>query len=330
MSTESNTEIQPAPTDDVTARRSALRFGLGSLISFLAGCFFMVRPAQAQTRTSLASLQADVNGLQTQLVTLRQRVDMVESPEWFAGQSEFTIDTIETSGLSLEAPLTVRAAGVPIVTHSPFANGMNMFVHADAGFRAPYLNFYKSRGTEANPTAVTRTGYELDSIGGINWFGFNGTEYAVACGIYSQVNENWAAGKHGAFLSIYGTSLGSDDPNQLIQFGGLDGTDIGTGIGTTQNIVSYRPITFGGNQVNNAGIFPTSSGDATPPKISLLRANQTGFATLECGALRSHPGNRVTPATNGEITLEATSDTQITVKLKGSDGTVRSAILTLS
>ena len=42
------------------------------------------------------------------------------------------------------------------------------------------------------------------------------------------------------------------------------------------------------------------------------------------------PAATVTPANNGEITFELTSDTSLAVKVKGSDGTVRSAVLTLA
>lgn len=42
------------------------------------------------------------------------------------------------------------------------------------------------------------------------------------------------------------------------------------------------------------------------------------------------PPASVTPVNNGELTFEATSNTQLTFKLKGSDGTVRSGTLTLS
>lgn len=42
------------------------------------------------------------------------------------------------------------------------------------------------------------------------------------------------------------------------------------------------------------------------------------------------PGASVTPVDNGDVVIEATNDTQLTFKLKGSDGTVRSGILTIS
>jgi len=42
------------------------------------------------------------------------------------------------------------------------------------------------------------------------------------------------------------------------------------------------------------------------------------------------PGSSVTPADNGDVVIEATNNTTLTFKLKGSDGTVRTATLTLS
>ena len=46
--------------------------------------------------------------------------------------------------------------------------------------------------------------------------------------------------------------------------------------------------------------------------------------------LVQNPGSSVTPAENGELVVEATNDTTLTFKLKGSDGTVRSGTITLS
>jgi hypothetical protein len=48
------------------------------------------------------------------------------------------------------------------------------------------------------------------------------------------------------------------------------------------------------------------------------------------GGLHFLPGASVTPTTNGHVTIEFTNNTTLTFKAKGSDGTVRSATLTLS
>jgi hypothetical protein len=69
---------------------------------------------------------------------------------------------------------------------------------------------------------------------------------------------------------------------------------------------------------------------------STLTITQAGVMNLllggmnVAGALSIRPGTSVTPAANGDLVFEATSDTQVKVKLKGSDGTVRSVTLTLA
>jgi len=48
------------------------------------------------------------------------------------------------------------------------------------------------------------------------------------------------------------------------------------------------------------------------------------------GTIGVNPGSSVTPQNNGDIVVEATNDTTLTFKLKGSDGVVRSGTITLS
>lgn len=52
--------------------------------------------------------------------------------------------------------------------------------------------------------------------------------------------------------------------------------------------------------------------------------------TMVCNNFRHSPPASNNPHSNGELTFEATNDTTVTVKYKGSDGVVRSATLTLS
>jgi len=64
-----------------------------------------------------------------------------------------------------------------------------------------------------------------------------------------------------------------------------------------------------------------------------LQVNNGTNGTLRDLKLRSliqQPPSSVTPASNGDLLFEATSNTTITVKLKGSDGTVRTGSITLS
>lgn len=46
--------------------------------------------------------------------------------------------------------------------------------------------------------------------------------------------------------------------------------------------------------------------------------------------LMLRPAASVTPANNGDLSIQATSNTSLTFKYKGSDGTVRSGSVTLS
>lgn len=61
--------------------------------------------------------------------------------------------------------------------------------------------------------------------------------------------------------------------------------------------------------------------------LELLRLS-TGKPTLFAPVIV--PSASVTPGTNGHLVFEATSNTSVTVKLKGSDGTVRTVVLTLA
>jgi len=170
-----------------------------------------------------------------------------------------------------------------IEIHNRHAWGIDLYAHNDPGFKAPYQNFYKSRGTQAAPTAVTLTGYQQDSVGGINFGGYDGTAYQVCAAIQSQVDENWDATHHGGHISIVGRNNGSSTVQQIMQFGGLDAPDSTTHnvAGITNNIIAYRPIVWGGNATSNVGLFATA--DSLNPKLSVRKAPNSADAWLTCG-----------------------------------------------
>ena len=58
-------------------------------------------------------------------------------------------------------------------------------------------------------------------------------------------------------------------------------------------------------------------------------SNRNGPAKFD-GDVTFTPSSSVTPADTGPLMVEATNDTTLTFKLKGSDGTVRSGTITLS
>jgi len=50
----------------------------------------------------------------------------------------------------------------------------------------------------------------------------------------------------------------------------------------------------------------------------------------DAALITDRPSTSVTPTINGQVVFELTSDTTLTIKVKGSDGTVRSGTITLS
>jgi hypothetical protein len=64
---------------------------------------------------------------------------------------------------------------------------------------------------------------------------------------------------------------------------------------------------------------------------TLTKINGTSAHVLDVtGTIRLSPPASVTPANNGELMVEATSNTSLTLRLRGSDGVVRSVSLTLA
>lgn len=76
-------------------------------------------------------------------------------------------------------------------------------------------------------------------------------------------------------------------------------------------------------------------------KIDATLESVTGFASLTAdnvlagankitGKFTLTPAAVVTPSANGDLTFSASSNTTVTVRLKGSDGIVRASALTLN
>lgn len=81
-------------------------------------------------------------------------------------------------------------------------------------------------------------------------------------------------------------------------------------------------------------VFDSQAGSGTTSDIVFETDAEIGRFTEDKltldGALEFAPSSSETPTDNGDVVIEATSNTTLTFKLKGSDGTVRSAALTLA
>jgi hypothetical protein len=137
------------------------------------------------------------------------------------------------------------------------------------------------------------------------------TNAAVNTAIQSDPGASRTAlGGGTAGQAVFGASAhtGSGSTRKLM---GLDVNDAVT-FGQFCFITSSGFVNTQGFALNSGTFVVNSSGDITGVNLTIK------------------PGASRTPASNGQIAFEATSDTSLTIKLKGSDGTVRSVVLTLT
>lgn len=107
----------------------------------------------------------------------------------------------------------------------------------------------------------------------------------------------------------------------------------------SSGLLLYQPILPGtspglrilcGNAARTIFVEATYSQTANIFAVTGVNATPVYLAVDASGNLILKPASSVTPASNGELMVEATSNTELTFKYKGSDGTVRSGALTLS
>ena len=95
---------------------------------------------------------------------------------------------------------------------------------------------------------------------------------------------------------------------------------------TDSGLANFGRLQLGGTTSS----FPAIKRNGTGIDIKL--ADDSLFTNLSCKNVIQSPGigTTVTPASNGDLVFETTSNTSVTLKLRGSDGVVRSASLTLA
>jgi hypothetical protein len=207
---------------------------------------------------------------------------------------------VPTTGYDGSVPaLLSLIRGILEIHNNGAAQAIDLYVHSDAGFRSPYINFYKSRGTQLAPTPVTYTGvYEADSVGGMNFGGWDGSAYGIGAAVYTNNDENWTPSAHGAHLSIYGTFSGELTQNQIMQFGGKDPNGVGSPQGS---VISYRPLSFRCNTASCPSIYYTLN----PPALHVRTADDSADAPLSASSLTLSGGSA--PAGPGFVSMGTTT-----------------------
>jgi hypothetical protein len=133
----------------------------------------------------------------------------------FGGDSNLTWDNTNKifEVLTPNSPIAGNTDGKVLIgssddiisVHSTYAVGATFYVHAAQSFRAPILNFYKSRGTQGSPTAI-QSG---DSLGGFNYGGYDGTTYATGVSLTPQASETWTNSAHGGQITFQVVPIGT-------------------------------------------------------------------------------------------------------------------------
>lgn len=143
-----------------------------------------------------------------------------------------------------------------------------------------------------------------------------------------------------ARLTVSQANDGTDAPD--IMFKKSRGTiDSPTTVQTNDVISRFQAFAYTGSAYTQGGNFgfsaadgdgnatwevKTRSGDTLATRLSI---NSSGAVDV-AGDFVHSPSSSKNPTSNGELLFEATSDTTITVKYKGSDGVVRSGTISLS
>lgn len=108
-----------------------------------------------------------------------------------------------------------------------------------------------------------------------------------------------------------------------MNFGGTSGTTMGILRKSGLNAITHHA-----SGTSSYHVFSVNASGFTTTELERFRISDTAItATVP---LVQKPSASATPPTNGDLMFEATSNTSLTVKLKGTDGTVRSVVLTLA
>ena len=138
-----------------------------------------------------------------------------------------------------------------------------------------------------------------------------------------------------ATIGSYSVLSANDDIGE-IRFNGDDGTAFITGASLSAKVDG----TPGTNDMPGRLVFSTTADGASSP-TERLRINASGNVLIGAttdtvgklqvnGSISILPGTSVVPTTNGQVTFELTNNTTLTIRAKGSDGTVRSGTITLA
>jgi hypothetical protein len=226
-----------------------------------------------------------------------------------------------SSGLTFnKTTKSLTLGGATVTTSSPVLDLTQTWNASGVTFTGLKLNVTNSASAAASLLADLQVGgvsqFSIDKTGGVT---LNGASSASA--------------------NIYGTAQFRTGSILI----GYNGADVGSGasFGNASGNTVYGGCTSSGMYVKSDLWFGFTSGSASGPIDTALMRNAAGVVEVTNGSANTYrdlklrdlflrPSASLTPPNNGDLRIEATSNTTLTFKYKGSDGTVRSGTITLA
>lgn len=194
------------------------------------------------------------------------------------------------------------------------------------------VTLFSARGTALAPSALQNGDFLAEFFGhGRDGVKFN---YSGGGGMIVAATENYTTSAAGSQIILYATPAGSATVQGVASFN-TSGMAIGSSSppsGTQRSIGVFGAAAgsnAGSNIIGNDGGSVAWGVGSYTSILGGTYANQMLFYSSS-GFYVFRPGSSITPTNNGDMTMQLTSNTSLTFKVKGSDGTVRSNSLTLS
>lgn len=184
--------------------------------------------------------------------------------------------------------------------------------------------------------------YNVNYYGGLDCRDGNTylTAYGIAASIILSSTSNTGVTSEVMRLSTTGVSIGTASSNYLLTLYKatlpvLQLINSTSGNTTADGLLLYLNGTNAVLSNNEAGSLSLHTGGTS--RITIAADGDVGINEIAPdykldvnGTFGFTPGASVTPVDNGDVVFELTNNTTLTIKAKGSDGTVRSVALTLA
>jgi hypothetical protein len=316
----------------VTGSSSGIRFdphGLISNISFTNGVIQSTKDGitTSEYRTSPSVLDPAIDGLTLANLDLRVYEDLTDFP-----------NATPNSGLLIQ-PLTtqkgedVRISNCTINSRDRNARVFNCNSVISASIFKQLIGYAGARNYDllCGPGKIRLFGNSYLTQEAAN----KGDDIPIPSDLADVIDVSNGVSLNGPVSTF--TSNGSDYTHTLRAANGVDGLgNYGASLGFVKpgSLYSYGAavaIKQGTADADQCGLsfFTGASSNTASNLRESLQLSYDGTLTVYKDVIQS-PTSSATPANNGQLVVEATSDTSLTFKYKGSDGVVRSGSITLT